>query len=171
MPRFRLSSGILLFRRRYGVLQVFLVHPGGPYWAGRDIGAWQIPKVAVPPGEQSSDVARRAFREEVGTDPIGPFEPLGQIKQAGNKWVEAFALAGDLDPAAIITVWSELEWPSRSGQMISVPKVDRAEWFSLDSARVKMLSSQRPLLDRLEEFAEHGRRECASRDGVDGELD
>ena len=153
MPPFRLSAGILLYRRRLGALQVFLVHPGGPFWAARDLGAWQIPKGAVEPGENPPEAARREFREEIGSEAEGQLEPLGRIRQSGGKWVEAFALAGDLDPAGIVSNEFEMEWPPRSGRTISVPEVDRADWFTIDAAQAKMLASQRPLLDRLQELA------------------
>jgi len=153
MPPFRLSAGILLHRRRRGSLQVLLVHPGGPFWAARDMGAWQIPKGAVELGEDPPEAARREFREELGSEAQGPLEPLGRIRQSGGKWVEAYALAGDLDPAGIVSAECEMEWPPRSGKTITIPEVDRADWFTIDRARGKMLASQRPLLDRLEELA------------------
>ena len=153
MPPFRLSAGILLYRKRRGALQVFLVHPGGPFWAARDLGAWQIPKGNVEMGEEPPEAARREFREELGSDAEGELEPLGRIRQSGGKWVEAFALAGDLDPTGIVSMHCEMEWPPRSGRTISIPEVDRADWFTLETARVKMLASQQPLLDRLQELA------------------
>ncbi|MES1975155.1 MAG: NUDIX domain-containing protein [Pseudomonadota bacterium] len=153
MPPFRLSAGILLYRRQNEMLQVFLVHPGGPFWAARDHGAWQIPKGNVEPGEEPADTARREFREEVGSDPGGTLEPLGRVRQSGGKWVEAFAVAGDIDATNIVSTYCEMEWPPRSGKQISIPEVDRAEWFTLDAARIKMLASQQPLLDRLQEIA------------------
>ncbi|MDB5705038.1 MAG: hypothetical protein JWN66_2154 [Sphingomonas bacterium] len=153
MPPFRLSAGILLYRRRRDELQVLLVHPGGPFWAARDKGAWQIPKGNVELGEEPPEAARREFREEVGSDPPGALEPLGRIRQSGGKWVEAFAVAGDLDPAGLVSTWCDMEWPPRSGRTISIPEVDRAEWFNLAAARIKMLASQQPLLDRLQKLA------------------
>jgi predicted NUDIX family NTP pyrophosphohydrolase len=150
MPPFRLSAGVLLYRRRAGGLEVLLVHPGGPFWAGRDLGAWQIPKGNVEPGEEPADAARREFREEVGSDLAGVLEPLGRIRQAGGKWVEAFAVAGDIDADGIVSIHCDMEWPPRSGRLISIPEVDRAAWFTIETARVKMLASQLPLLDRIE---------------------
>jgi predicted NUDIX family NTP pyrophosphohydrolase len=149
MPSQRLSAGILLHRRRQGVLEVLLVHPGGPFWAARDQGAWQIPKGLVDAGEEPRVAALREFAEELGSLPAGTPEALGRIRQAGGKWVEAFALAGDLDPARIVSNRFEIEWPPRSGTRQSFAEVDRAAWFPLDIGRVKMLPSQLPLLDRL----------------------
>jgi predicted NUDIX family NTP pyrophosphohydrolase len=151
MPPFRLSAGILLYRRR-DELEVFLIHPGGPFWSARDAGAWQIPKGNVEPGEDPPEAARREFREELGSDAKGELEPLGRIRQSGGKWVEAYALAGDLDAAGIVSALTEMEWPPRSGRTITIPEVDRAEWFTIGVARSRMLASQRPLLDRLEEL-------------------
>jgi predicted NUDIX family NTP pyrophosphohydrolase len=145
-----LSAGILLYRRRSGTLEVLLVHPGGPYWAARDEGAWMIPKGVVEPGEAPSACALREFEEELGTRPSGIPQPLARIRQKGGKWVEAFAMEGDLDAEAIASNSFEMEWPPTSGQMKSFPEVDRAGWFTLDEARGKMLRSQLPLLDALE---------------------
>jgi predicted NUDIX family NTP pyrophosphohydrolase len=149
MPSQRLSAGILLHRCREGVLEVLLVHPGGPFWAARDQGAWQIPKGLVDADEEPRVAALREFAEELGSLPAGAPVPLDRIRQAGGKWVEAFALAGDLDPATIVSNRFEIEWPPRSGSRQSFPEVDRAAWFTLDIARAKMLPSQLPLLDRL----------------------
>jgi len=146
----RSSAGILLYRQRDGALEVFLVHPGGPYWVSRDLGAWQIPKGMIEPGEDPLAAALREFHEETGGRPEGEPRSLGGVRQAGGKWVEAFALAGDLDPDAIESIHFELEWPPRSGLLQSWPEVDRAAWFTLAQARPKMLASQLPLLDRLE---------------------
>lgn len=144
------SAGILLYRRRSGALEVLLVHPGGPFWRNRDEGAWQIPKGLVQPGEEARAAALREFEEELGVPPAGEPRPLARIRQKGGKWVEAFALEGDLDPAAISSNSFELEWPPRSGRIERFPEVDGAEWFSLPAARAKILPSQAPLLDALE---------------------
>ena len=144
-----LSAGILLYRRSASELQVLLVHPGGPYWRSRDVGAWMIPKGGVEPGEATEAAALREFEEEVGTRLEGAPRPIGRIRQKGGKWVEAFALEGDLDPERIVSNSFELEWPPRSGRTEAFPEVDRAGWFSIDEAREMMLPSQLPLLDLL----------------------
>lgn len=145
-----LSAGILLWRRREGRREVLLAHFGGPFWANRDAGAWAIPKGLVEPGEDAAACARREFEEELGTRPQGELAPLGRIRQAGGKWVEAFALEGELDPERIVSNMFTLEWPPRSGRLRSWPEVDRAGWFTLAEARAKILPSQRPILDRFE---------------------
>ena len=148
----RLSAGLLAYRRRGGAIEVFLVHPGGPFWAARDQGAWQIPKGMVEPGEEPSEAARREFSEETGHAPSGVLQPLGRIRQAGGKWVEAFALAAEIDPDAIASNRFDLEWPPRSGVVQSFPEIDRAQWLAIAAARTAMLASQVPLLDRLEDL-------------------
>jgi predicted NUDIX family NTP pyrophosphohydrolase len=140
------SAGILLHRPGP---EVFLVHPGGPFWAKKDLGAWSIPKGEYEPGEDPEAAARREFAEEVGAVPTGPLVPLGTFKQPGGKIVLAFALAGDFDPAALVSNTFELQWPPRSGRTITVPEVDRAAWFDLDAAREKLLVGQRPILDEF----------------------
>ncbi|HEY0179971.1 MAG TPA: NUDIX domain-containing protein [Dokdonella sp.] len=145
-----MSAGILLYRRDRAGLRVLLVHPGGPFWRGRDDGAWSIPKGLVAAGETAEAAARREFAEELGTTAAGALSPLGRVRQRGGKWVEAFALEGDFDVAALRSNTFELEWPPRSGRRTPFPEVDRAEWFTLAEARVKILDGQRELLDRLE---------------------
>jgi predicted NUDIX family NTP pyrophosphohydrolase len=148
------SAGILLHRRRGDELEVLLVHPGGPFWARRDAGAWSIPKGEHEPGEDPLAAARREFAEELGMPaPEGPVEDLGEVRQKGGKLVHAWALAGDLDAGATASNTFELEWPPRSGKLIEVPEVDRAEWFSLERAREKINPAQAELLDRLSEIA------------------
>jgi predicted NUDIX family NTP pyrophosphohydrolase len=144
-----LSAGILLYRRRPR-LEVLLIHPGGPFWRNKDEGAWMIPKGLVEPGEQLEAAALREFEEELGVRPPGALEPLGRIRQKGGKYVEAFALEGDLDPAAIVSNLFEVEWPPKSGRLQPFPEVDRAAWFPLAEARVKILPSQAPILDLFE---------------------
>jgi predicted NUDIX family NTP pyrophosphohydrolase len=139
-----------MHRRRGGAIEVLLVHFGGPFWAKRDEGAWAIPKGLVEPGETAEAAARREFREELGFEAEGAFLPLGRIRQKGGKWVEAFALEGDLDPERIVSNHFTVEWPPGSGTFASYPEVDRAAWYELAKARAKMLPSQLPLLDRLE---------------------
>ena len=152
------SAGILLFRRSAaGELEVLLVHPGGPFWARRDAGAWSIPKGEVDPGEEERDGALRELEEETG----GAFRdataeqllPLGEVRQKSGKVVSAWALEGDLDADAIVSMTMELEWPPRSGRLQTFPEVDRAGWFALPAAREKLLPAQAPFVDRLAEIA------------------
>ena len=130
-------------------LELLLVHPGGPFWAKKDHGSWSIPKGEYEQGEDSLDVARREFEEELGVKPEGRLLPLGRIRQKGGKQVEAFALEGELDPATIVSNHFTLEWPPRSGRFQSWPELDRAGWFTLAQAREKILPSQAALLDLL----------------------
>jgi len=144
------SAGLLLHRTRDGVREVLLVHPGGPFWARKDAGAWSIPKGEYQEGEDPLACARREFEEELGSPPpAGEVTELGTIKQSGGKQVTAFAVAGDLDPDAIESNTFELEWPPRSGRTQEFPEVDRAGWFGLDAAREKLNPAQVALLDRL----------------------
>jgi predicted NUDIX family NTP pyrophosphohydrolase len=148
----RRSAGMLVFRRRRRAgLEVLLAHPGGPFWARRDLGAWSLPKGEYPPDEDPVDAARREFLEELGLPaPSGRLLPLGEVRQASGKVVTAWAVEGDLDPAAIVPGTFELEWPRGSGTTRSFPEVDRVGWFPLVEARERILSGQRELLDRLE---------------------
>lgn len=149
------SAGILLHRRRSGGIEVLLVHPGGPFWARRDDGAWSIPKGEYAAGEDPLAAARREFEEELGTPPpAGLLDDLGEIRQRGGKLVRAFALEGDLDAETITSNTFALEWPPRSGRTIEVPEVDRAGWFDLSEAGKKMNPAQVALLERL--VALHG---------------
>ena len=150
MPRL-LSAGVLLFRKRGDQIEVLLVRPGGPYWRNRYAGAWMIPKGAVEPGESPEEAALREFAEETGTRLEQTPFPLASIRQAGGKYVEAFALEGDLDADAVSSTLFELEWPPRSGNIGRFPEVEEARWMSVGEAREMMLESQRPLLDALEE--------------------
>lgn len=145
------SAGLLLYRRRDGgSVEVFLVHPGGPFWARRDDGAWSIPKGEQGPDEAPLEVARREFAEETGASPpVGPCTPLPAVRQAGGKTVQAFAVEGDLDPAAVRSNTFTMEWPPRSGRQGTFPEVDRGAWFDLDTARTRLLAGQRPLIDAL----------------------
>lgn len=143
---------MLLHRTRDGKTQVLLVHPGGPFWKKRDDGAWGIPKGEIELGEAPLDVALREFQEELGSPPPG-VEPiaLGSIRQAGGKVVHAWAAQGDFDVERMSSNTFSMEWPPRSGRLQQFPEVDRAAWFDLEVARRKILESQLPLLDRLEE--------------------
>jgi predicted NUDIX family NTP pyrophosphohydrolase len=143
------SAGILLFRKA-GDVEVLLIRPGGPFWRNRDVGAWMIPKGAVEPGETPAQAALREFEEETGTKLDAEPFPLASIRQAGGKRVEAFALEGDLDAAAVKSNEFELEYPPRSGKRELFPEVEEARWMSLAEARRMMLPSQLPLLDALE---------------------
>jgi predicted NUDIX family NTP pyrophosphohydrolase len=147
------SAGILLYRWRGDALAVLLVHPGGPFWARRDAGAWSIPKGEYDPDEDPLAAARREFEEELGVPvPDGPARELGEVRQKGGKLVRVWAIAGDLDAGATTSNTFELEWPPRSGKLIEVPEVDRAEWFTLERAREKINPAQAELLDRLSEM-------------------
>jgi predicted NUDIX family NTP pyrophosphohydrolase len=147
------SAGLLLYRLASGGAEVLLVHPGGPFWARKDEGAWSIPKGEVEPGEEALDVALREFSEELGIPaPVAreALVELGAIRQKAGKVVTAWCGEGDLDPEGIQSNTFALEWPPRSGQMQAFPEVDRACWFGLVDARVKLLEVQAELIDRLE---------------------
>jgi predicted NUDIX family NTP pyrophosphohydrolase len=145
----RISAGILLFKR-VPQLQVLLVHPGGPFWQRKDEGAWTIPKGEVNEGEALLETAIREFAEETGTSLQGEFIELGYIVQKGGKQVHAWACESDLDTSAIVSNTFELEWPPRSGKMKSFPEVDKAEWFDIDVALVKINDKQQELIVRLQ---------------------
>ena len=144
------SAGILLYRRHPDGIRLLLVHPGGPFWRGRDEGAWMIPKGLVEPDEAPLAAALREFEEELGARPQGEPRALCTVRQAGGKRVEAFALEGDFDCAALKSNSFRLEYPPRSGQYRAFPEVDEARWFTLAEARAKILKSQAPILDALE---------------------
>jgi predicted NUDIX family NTP pyrophosphohydrolase len=145
----QLSAGILMWRRRGGAIELLLAHFGGPYWAKRDAGGWGIPKGLVEEGEDLEACARREFEEELGLRAEGKMISLGRVQLKSGKWIEAFALEGDLDADAIVSNRFEMEWPPRSGVIESFPEIDRAAWFALLEAREKIIAGQRPLLDRL----------------------
>jgi predicted NUDIX family NTP pyrophosphohydrolase len=154
----RTSAGILLYRRTAaGGVEVLLAHMGGPYWAGKDDGAWSIPKGEYDADELPWDAARREFAEEIGQPaPDGPALDLGSVTQRNGKVVTAYALEGDLDPEAMRSNTFELEWPPRSGRMQTFPEMDRAAWFAPDVARAKALASQGELIHRLEQELQTG---------------
>ena len=143
------SAGLLLYRTRHGAIEAFLVHPGGPFWAKKDEGAWTIPKGEIDEGEDPLAAAMREFAEETGTMLQGEFRALPPVRQAGGKTVLAWALAGDLDAAAIRSNEFEMEWPPKSGKRRRFPEIDRAEWFALEEARRKINKAQIVLLDAL----------------------
>jgi len=143
------SYGILLFRRTNGRLQVLLVHPGGPFWAGRDIGAWSIPKGLPEAGEAALATARREFREETGFEVDGEFISLGELRQPSGKMVHAWALEGELDVTRIRSNTFTLEWPRDSGLRQSYPEVDAGRWFAVEEARARITPGQTGFLDRL----------------------
>lgn len=144
------SAGLLLYRRPAGGLELFLAHPGGPFWRGRDLGAWTIPKGLVAPAEELLDAARREFEEETGIAPREPFLPLGSVRQKAGKVIHAWAWEGDADPAAIFSNTTTCEWPRGSGRSLTFPEVDRCAWFQADAARAKLNPAQAELIDRLE---------------------
>lgn len=145
-----LSAGVLLFRERDGEIEVLLIKPGGPFWRHKDVGAWMIPKGRVEPGEEPAEAALREFEEETGTRLTSVPFALAKVRQAGGKWVEAFAVEGDLDADAVISNHFEVEWPPRSGRIERFPECEQARWMSLAQARQYMLPSQLPLIDALE---------------------
>lgn len=138
-----------MYRRRAGEIEVLLVHPGGPFWANKDDGAWSIPKGEYVDGEDPEAAARREFFEELGFEPGGELIALGSVKQSGGKIVSAWAFAGDCDPADVRSNTFTMEWPPKSGVMAVFPEVDRAAWWAVDEARRKIVSGQIPLLDTL----------------------
>jgi predicted NUDIX family NTP pyrophosphohydrolase len=145
------SAGLMMYRHRNRHLEVFLVHPGGPFWAKKDLGAWSIPKGEYMEGEHPSDAARREFQEETGFAAQGDFLELGAVKQPGGKVVTAWAFEGDCDPNDLtVSNLCQLEWPPRSGQLIEFPEVDRGGWFSIDEAKERILKGQKSFLDMLE---------------------
>lgn len=147
MPK--ISAGLLMYRRRDGRLEVLLAHPGGPFWARKDLGAWTIPKGVVDPGEEHLATAKREFEEELGIAPSGTFVPLGEIRQKGGKIVAAWAFEGELDPAAIVSNTFQVEWPPRSGRFQEHPEVDRAGFFSIEEAKARINPAQTELITRL----------------------
>src|ERR1700723_1353709 len=142
------SAGILMYRRTGKALEVLLVHPGGPFWRNKDDGAWSIPKGGMDEGEDPADAALREFMEEIGSAPDGPLRSLGEIRQRGKR-VHAFAVEGHIDAGAIASNTFEIEWPPKSGRLQTFPEVDRAGWFDLPTAHVKIIESQRMFRDRL----------------------
>jgi predicted NUDIX family NTP pyrophosphohydrolase len=139
-----------MYRFRDGAVEVFLVHPGGPFWAKKDLAAWSIPKGEFEPGEDPLGAAQREFQEETGCASTGPFRPLTPVKQGSGKIVHAWAFQGDCDAALIRSNTFSIEWPPHSGKQKDFPEVDRAAWFGVESAKVKILKGQAALIDELQ---------------------
>jgi predicted NUDIX family NTP pyrophosphohydrolase len=148
----KFSAGILLYRLRDGEAQVFLVHPGGPFWAKKDDGAWSIPKGEYQDGDDPLATAKREFLEETGSEVTGSFRALSPVKQPSGKVVSAWAVEGDLDTATLKSNTFSLEWPPRSGRMQEFPEVDRGAWFDLPTAQTKLQPGQRGFLDQLQQL-------------------
>jgi predicted NUDIX family NTP pyrophosphohydrolase len=143
------SAGLLIYRRPGSEIEVFLVHPGGPFWAKKDLGAWSIPKGEYADDEDPLAAAQREFTEETGFTAQGTFLDLGELKQPSGKIVVVWAIEGDFDAARLLSNTFSIEWPPRSGRQIEAPEVDRGAWFPIDAAREKLLPGQRAFLDRL----------------------
>jgi predicted NUDIX family NTP pyrophosphohydrolase len=146
----RRSAGLLMYRKRNGEIEVFLVHPGGPFWANKDRGAWTIPKGEYEADEEPLAAAKREFQEETGFGVTGTFMELGSIRQKSGKVVVAWAVEGDCDPAQLTSNTCEIEWPPRSGKRLAVPEIDRGSWFSVNDARTYIRPEQIPLLEALD---------------------
>jgi predicted NUDIX family NTP pyrophosphohydrolase len=156
------SAGILLYRFQHQQLEVMLVHPGGPYWASKDLGAWSIPKGLIEENESALDAAKREFREETGFAVDGRFIELGSIKQPSKKIVHAWALEKDLDTKKVVSNTFEMEWPRNSGVVQEFPEIDAAAWFVVEEARQRILKGQVKFLDNLENRLaqfQHSRKE------------
>ncbi len=146
----KLSAGVLLYRLAGSAVEVLIAHPGGPFWARKDAGAWSVPKGEYVDGEDAWSAAQREFTEELGSPPpAGPRIELAPVRQAGGKVVTAFAVNGDFDPATAVSNTFSVELPKGSGRLVEFPEIDRVAWVSVAAARTKLLSGQRPLLDQL----------------------
>jgi predicted NUDIX family NTP pyrophosphohydrolase len=158
------SAGLLMFRRLpEEQLQVLLVHPGGPFWVKKDLGAWTVPKGEYDDSENALEAAKREFAEETGFPVSGPFLPLGSLKQPSGKTVSVWAFESDCDPAALVSNEFEMEWPPKSGRKASFVEVDRAAWFGLGEAREKLAKGQVDFLDALEKTVPHDSPPSAGR--------
>jgi predicted NUDIX family NTP pyrophosphohydrolase len=144
------SAGLLMFRVRKGVLEVMLAHPGGPFWASKDLGIWGIPKGELDPAEDHLAAAKREFFEETGIVPSGPFHPLGSVRQKSGKLVTAWAFEGDCDPKSVKSNLTTIEWPPRTGKTIEIPEIDRVEFFTVRDAAEKIIPAQFELVKGLE---------------------
>lgn len=143
------SAGLIMYRHGHDSLEVFLVHPGGPYWANKNLGAWSIPKGEYAENEQGLAAAKREFEEETGFVPQGTYLPLGEVRQNAGKVVVAWAFEGDCDPSQLKSNFCQIERPPGSGALAHIPEVDRGQWFSIVEGRRHILKAQEPLLDRL----------------------
>lgn len=151
-----ISAGLLLYRHRENTFEVFLIHPGGPFWQNKDAGAWSIPKGLLDEGEDGLEAAKRELREETGHEPPpGPFLPLAPITQKGGKTVYAWAAAADFDSTVISSNTFPLEWPPKSGKWVNFPEVDRAGWFAPEAAKGKLLPAQWPQVEALQEILQN----------------
>ncbi len=148
----KVSAGILMYRKRNGQIQIFLVHPGGPLWVNKDSGSWSIPKGEIDPGEELLSAAKREFEEETGFKVSGTFVPLSLVKLKSGKTVRAWAVEGDCDPGAIRSNTFSMEWPPRSGRQKEFSEIDRAGWFGIAEAKEKINNGQIPLIEDLEEI-------------------
>ena len=148
----KISAGLLIYRIHNGTPEVFLIHPGGPFWTNKDAGAWSIPKGEIDDNEEPLAAAQREFREETGFEAKGPFIELTKVKQSGHKTVEAWASEGDYDPDKLVSNLFSMEWPPKSRQMQEFPEADGAAWFTFPEARNKILKGQMPLLNELEDI-------------------
>ncbi len=146
----KISAGLLMYRFRKGTLAVLLVHPGGPFWAKKDQGAWSIPKGEPASGEELLSAAKREFQEETGCKADGNFAPLAPLRQSSGKMIHAWALEGDFDPAALKSNLFSMEWPPGSGKQQQFPEIDRAAWFDLSQAKEKIVSGQKGFLEEVE---------------------
>jgi len=144
------SAGLLMYRKGRDGIELFLVHPGGPFWAKKDHGVWTLPKGEYDEDEESLAAAKREFQEETGFVPNGTFVELGSIRQKSGKIVIAWAVEGDCDPAQLTSNTCEIEWPPRSGKRLEIPEIDRGSWFSAQTARIYIRPEQIPLLEALE---------------------
>lgn len=152
----KVSAGLLVYRIRAGGPEVLLVHPGGPFWAKKDAGAWSIPKGEATTDEPLLAAAQREFQEETGLGIVGDFRALDPVRQSGGKTVHAWAVEADCDAAALRSNMFEMEWPPRSGRKQGFPEVDRAAWLDLATARIKINKGQLPLIDQLERLLQRG---------------
>jgi predicted NUDIX family NTP pyrophosphohydrolase len=145
------SAGVLLYRKSGGKLEIFLVHPGGPFWRNKDNGAWSVPKGEIGPDEDALAAAKREFEEETGFTLDGDFVQLQAVKQSSGKAVYAWAVEGDCDALQLTSNTFEMKWPPKSGRVQTFPEIDKSEWFSISVAREKIIKGQLPLLDELEQ--------------------
>ncbi len=150
------SAGLLMYRHRHGVLEVFLAHPGGPFWAGKDLGSWSIPKGEYGPDEAPLDAARREFGEETACPAAGDLLPLTPLRQPSGKLIAAWAFQGDCDPEASRSNTFSLEWPPGSGRQVEFPEVDRAAWFCLEEAKEKINPGQVGFIEELQRILKSG---------------